>query len=156
MRLILTACLVLLACSCVHAQQPPKELPDAPQAKPEAPVKTTHKLNRPVFWLGTAALAGSKSADMWTTRIALDKGRLEGNPVFGPHPSNARLAGISAAFFAADATLFYLTERSQHRWIRWGGRAYIGLVVANHVKLAACSAGSDLHSPPCRPLAPVF
>lgn len=125
------------------------EFPDAPVAK--------IKPDRRVFGIGEALLAGSKIADQITTRQLLDRGGWENDPLFGRYPSPARQAGISSLAFLTDSTLFYFTEHSRHSWIRWSGRAYVGLVVANHFELAACNSKLDPASPKvhnCHPLLP--
>ena len=124
-----------------------KELPDMP--KPH--------LDRKVFATGVALLAASKIADQSITRINLNNGAYEADPLFGRHPSVLRQSSVSAAAFLIDAGVFYLTERERHAWVRWAGRAYVGLVSANHLELAACGAGLNPHSTHmqrCHPLLP--
>jgi hypothetical protein len=95
------------------------------------------KADRRIFWTGVSLLAASKTADAITTRRLLNEGGWETNPVYGHNPTAARQAGINAAFFAAEVGAFYLTEHSRYRWIRWTGRTYVGLLVANHCELTA-------------------
>jgi hypothetical protein len=114
--------------------QQPQPLPDAPKPKPE--VRSSH-LNPRIFWTGVSLLAASKTADAISTRRLLNDGGWETNSIYGREPSPGRQAGINAAFFAGQISLFYLTERSSNRYIRWAGRTYIGLQVANHSKLTA-------------------
>lgn len=126
----------------------------AAQEKPEAP-KPKH--DRKVFLAGVSLLAASNTADAITTRQLLDRGGRELNPIFGSRASPAKEAGINAGIFVAQAGLFYLTERSRHKWIRWTGRALIGNQIVDHAKLAVCNSGIDLRSPVirnCQPLAP--
>jgi len=123
------ACLLFLFPFCTHAQQ----LPDSP------------KPNHRIFWTGVAALGASSAADMTSTARTIDRGGVEYNPLFGVHPSHARLAGVSAAMFAGSAASFYMTERSRHRWIRWGGRAALAFVIEQHVRL---SFANPKHGPP--------
>ena len=111
-------------------------LPEAPKPKPD----------RKVFWLGSAALAASKTADAITTRQLLDRGGWENNPLLGRHPSNGRLAGVAASQFAAQVLLFHFTERNRHPLVRWLGRAYIGFAIGQHARLAACNAGINTRS----------
>ena len=133
--------LALFLCSTVRAQG----LPDAPKAKVEgAPVP---KRSNKIFWLGTAALAASKTFDAVTTRRLLDNGGHENNPVFGRHPSPAKLGLVNAAFFAGETFLYYKTERSERRWLRWIGRAAIAFTVEEHVRMGACNAGLPPPSP---------
>lgn len=123
------ACLLFLFPFVAHAQQ----LPDAP------------KPNHRIFWIGVAALGASSAVDMTTTARAIDRGGVEYNPLFGTHPSHARLAGVSSAMFAASAASFYVTEHSRHRWIRWGGRAALAFVIEQHVRMAFAD---PKHGPP--------
>lgn len=111
-----------------------KVLPDAP------------KPNRRTFIIGVAALAAAKTADAITTRQLLDRGGWENNPEFGRHPTPARQVGINAAWFAAQAFLFYKTEKSSNRYVRWIGRGYISFSVVQHARLAACNSTVDPHS----------
>lgn len=55
-------------------------LPDAPKPKPHS---------QKVFWIGTALLAASQTADAITTRQIQDRGGWENNPLLGRRPSNA-------------------------------------------------------------------
>jgi hypothetical protein len=140
MRILLLA--LLFAVPCV-AQSPVLTganktiLPDAPKPK----------VSRRVFLGGVSLLAASKTADAITTRQLLDRGGWENNSWLGRHPSNGRLSGLAAAEFVGQGSLFYLTEHNRRSWIRWTGRAYLGLVIVNHVKLAACNSKIDPHSP---------
>lgn len=116
------------------------------QEKPETP-KANGKI---VFYSMTTLLAASKSADALTTVGNLDRGNIEYNPILGLHPSPARLAGFNAGYFAVQSAGFYFTEKSSHRWIRWAGRAYIGLTIADHAQLAACNANLPPNAPKSR------
>jgi len=133
----------LLLCPLAHAQE--RILPDAPKPK----------VSRKVFLTGVSLLAASTSADMWSTKRMLEHGGTEGNPIFGRHPSTARLSGISAANFLVESTGFYFTERSRHAWVRWAGRAYLILDIEEHTRFAACnSARSRNVARGCRPVIP--
>jgi hypothetical protein len=137
------ACLLFLFPFCTHAQ----ELPDAPKPTITSEARLTgdtRPINR-IFWTGVAALGASSAADMTSTARTIDRGGVEYNPLFGVHPSHARLAGVSAAMFAGSAASFYMTERSRHRWIRWGGRAALAFVIEQHVRL---SFANPKHGPP--------
>jgi hypothetical protein len=126
--------IVLFLAVSLHAQ----ELPDAPKPKPAI---EQHHFNRRVFVAGVSLLAASNVADAITTRQNLDRpGGAELNPVFGRHPSPAKQTGINAAFFAGQSALFYLSEHSRHKWIRWTGRALLGAQIEQHARLAACNA----------------
>lgn len=128
---LLAACLLLLFCPLARAQ---KELPDAP--KPN---------DKKIFIIGTAALAAAKSYDAITTQQLLNRGGVEMDPLFGRHPSSARIAGINAAMFGAESFAFYLTEHSHKRWIRWLGRGYISYSIADHIRAGVCNSG--IHPP---------
>lgn len=113
--------------------------------------------NRRVFIMEASLLAVAKSADMVSTQRLVDRGGWENNPVFGRHPSPARLASINAGIFAAQVGVVYLTEHSRHAWVRWAGRAFIAHAIIEHGYLTACNAGIDTHATRvqnCRPLMP--
>jgi hypothetical protein len=116
-------------------------IPCFSQEKPDTP-----KPNRRIFIVGVSALAVSKVADSLSTRSLLDRGGWENNPILGRHPSSGRISGYMAATFIGESTTFYFTERNHRSWVRWIGRAYIGLVVEEHVRLAACNARVNVHS----------
>ncbi len=111
---------------------------DAPKPKPQT---------KKVFYIGTAALAGSTVADAVTTRQLLNRHGFERSPIFGKNPSPTKQAGINAAFFAGTVAVFYLTERSHNRVIRWIGRSWVGLETAQHSYLAMCNSGINARSP---------
>ena len=132
-------------CSTLHAQGKP--LPDAP------------KPNKKILVVGVSLLAASNVADAITTRQLQDRGGVELNPIFGPHPSPAKQAGINLGVFVAQAGLFYLTEHNRHAWVRWTGRALLGAATEEHARLAACNAGINTRSPvvqSCNPFPPGF
>src|SRR5437588_527082 len=143
-RVIIAAALFFALCFTSTAQQ---LLPDAP--KPKA--------SHFIFGGGVVLLAASKTADAWATRGLLDRGGWENNPVLGRHPSTGRLAGIDAAAFLAQSSLFYATEHNRRSWVRWSGRAYIALQAAGHFYLSSCNSNIDTHSSTrhnCRPILP--
>ena len=117
---------VLLLAAPLYAQEP---------QKPDAPKPHTH-FDRRIFVAGVSLLAASNTADAITTRKVLDRGGWENNPVFGRHPSPGKQAGINLGIFAAQSAGFYLTERSKHAWVRWTGRALLGLATEEHARLA--------------------
>ena len=114
----------------------------AAQEKPEAP-----KPNHRVFYVATSILAASSSADFLATSRLLARGGHENNSWLGSHPSNAHISSFAAAYFAGQTTAFYFTEKNPHRLIRWAGRAYIGLAIEEHARMAACNATVNVHSP---------
>ena len=115
----------------LHAQEKP--LPEAPKPK--------QQFSRTVYVAGVSLLAASNVADAITTRQLQDRGGVELNPIFGPHPSPAKQAGINLGVFVAQAGFFYLTEHNRHAWVRWTGRALLGAATEEHARLAACNAG---------------
>ena len=128
----------LLSCSFALAQEP---------SKPEAPKpKTEHK----IFFAGVSLLAASKAADAITTRQLLDRGGWENDPIFGRHPSPAKQSLINLGIFGAQAGVFYLTEHNRHAWVRWAGRVWLGHVIVEHSRHAACNTGIDTRSPVIR------
>lgn len=113
---------------------------------PDTPKPQQQKISRRVFLAGTTLLAASATADAVSTRIVLNNGGWENNPEYGRYPSVGRQAGINAAFFAGEVAIFAYTEHSRRWYVRWGGRAYVGLVVVNHFELAACNSKIDPRS----------
>lgn len=113
------------------------------QEKPDAPKPKTDK----VFWVGTTALAAAKTFDAIETASLLSRGGHENNPVFGQHPSPARLGLLNAAIFAGEVVMFRFTEHSRFGVVRWLGRGYISFTVAQHVRNGACDAGVNTQSP---------
>ena len=145
--------ILLLVCSTAHAQEKPccssnicaaqhhDSLPEAPKPKPESLVVESRDYHSSkVFWLGTALLAASNTADGITTRQVLDRGGQELNPMFGRHPSPARQAGIDAALFAVQVIAFHFTERSRYKPVRWAGRLFIAYQIADYTRAAACNS----------------
>jgi hypothetical protein len=116
-------------------------IPRLVYALPDAP-----KPNHRIFYFTTTLLATSSSADFLTTRQLLDRGGHENNSLLGSHPSNGRITAFAASYFAAQSTAFYFTERSPRRIIRWMGRAYMGLAIFEHARLAACNSKVEVHS----------
>src|SRR5271157_4681822 len=138
------------------AQQPQQILPDAPQPKIEL-TSSAHR-NPRIFWTGVSLLAASTTADAITARQGFNRGESEIDPVFGKHPSAGRQAAINALFFAGQSTLFYETEKNRRWYVRWGGRAFIGLVIADHVHLAVCNSKINplsLHVQSCHEFLPL-
>lgn len=125
MRTFVLLAFVLLFSMSAAAQ----ELPDSP------------KPSRRVFLVGVSALAASKAADVWTTRGVLARGGSESNPIFGPNPSVRRQVSMNAALFAGQVGIFYFTEKSQHRWIRWTGRAVMAFSIEEHTRMAIRNHG---------------
>lgn len=110
--------------------QEAKTLPEGP--KPH--------FNRRVFFIGLSASAAARTFDAIETRRLLDRGGYENNPVFGRHPSPARQGLITAAFFAGESFLFYKTERSNKRYLRWVGRVDLSFATEEHLRYGACGA----------------
>ena len=111
-----------------------QELPETPKPKHD----------RKVFIAGTALLAASKTADAVISGQLLNCGGVEQNPLFGPHPSPAKQAGVNAGIFAGEVLAFHFTERNRHAWVRWLGRAAVGLESEEHIRAFAHNA--ELHT----------
>src|SRR5438309_7589010 len=60
-----------------------------------------------------------EAADMITTRHMLDRGWWETNPIFGRHPTNARLAATSGAYFGAEVDRKSTRLNSSHSSISY-------------------------------------
>ncbi|HLZ93171.1 MAG TPA: hypothetical protein VKQ28_15795 [Candidatus Acidoferrum sp.] len=119
---------VLFASPCFA--QETKTLPQAPKLH----------FNRRVFFIGVSALAAARTFDAIETRRVLDRGGYENNPFFGCHPSSAKQGLITAAFFAGESFLFYKSERSNKRYLRWAGRINLSFTTEEHLRYAACGA----------------
>lgn len=129
---IFAVCLFLLFASPVHAQN----LPEMPKPK-------SHK----VFYIGTAALGGAKTFDAASTVALVNRGGWESlDSRLGLRPSGTRMAGTAAADFAAESAVFYFTERNRRAWVRWSGRAFIGFLVEQHLRLGSCNLRINTHS----------
>lgn len=141
---ILTLVAFSLAVLPISAQ----ELPAVPlTSQIEAPKP---KPDRRIYWAGVSLLAASATVDGFSTERALSIGRPESNPFYGKYPSVARLSLVNAGLFASQIGVFYLTEHSRHRWIRWTARAYVSASIVNHAHLAACNYSVSRESPTCQ------
>lgn len=127
LSILTVALLTILLTDLAHCQAPAVPLPDAPRRERVI----DHKF---LAVMGIEALA--KSADMMTT--AKHMGQLipfhckpgwtcgpqtpqyihEIDPLFGRNPSNARLAGESAAIFAGETVLTYYLKK-HHVKVWW-------------------------------------
>lgn len=123
--------------------------PLAAQEKPEAP-----KPNRRVFIVGVVSLAAAKTYDAVSTQNLLNRGGWENDPLFGNHPSPGRLAATNAVIFVGQVAAFHFAERSPHKWLRWSGRAFLAVTIADHVRAGACNASIDPRSPVRQSCAP--
>ena len=81
------------------------------------PAKRTLDKN---FWLLTAATASLTVVDVEATQYYLhrDPWRRELNPIYGPHPSRARMYATVAGENLAAAYLAYRFKKSERRWLR--------------------------------------
>jgi hypothetical protein len=113
----------------VYAQS----LPDAPKPKPD----------RRIFIAGVALLAASEAADFESTASLVDRGGVENNRLLGRHPSPGKISAFAAVTFVGQSAIFYVTERNRHAWVRWTGRAFLGVSIVNHGQLAACNSKLD-------------
>lgn len=125
---------------CVLAVAALTTLPDTPTPKP---VVAVHQVHRSRLWLAeTAVLGGLYAADFTLTARGLGGPcnnwpgcrNEEGDPLYGRHPSNMRIAVTAAAIFAGESLLLRQTERSRHKWVRWGGRAFFAYTVADEIR----------------------
>lgn len=90
-----------------------RALPDAPVAKIEQRQRVIDKK----FVLAMTVLGASAIADGITTQRNLNQGARETNPIFGPHPSSVRLAGVNAAYFAGEfAEAYFLKKCGRGKW----------------------------------------
>ena len=100
-------------------------------------------------------LAGAHAADGVTSAQAQRRGAWEANTLDygGHHPTDARLAAVQSAYFAGEAAALWFTGKSQHRAVRWAGRAAIVAFSVYHAGLAVhnshvCREGT------CQPIHP--
>ena len=119
---------------------------DAPKPKVETKEdarKAPGPFHRKLFWAETGVLATSAAWDWTTTAQCQQRGCQESASrwAIGSFPSNRRIAGYGAAWFAGDVAALYFTEKSRHRWLRWLGRTYIGYETENHFALALHNRG---------------
>jgi hypothetical protein len=128
MNLRLFALVFLFAFPCFA--QGNKTFPEAPKLH----------FNRRVFFIGVSALAAARTFDVIETRRVLDRGGSENNPVFGRNPSPTKQGLINAAFFAGESFLFYKTEHSNKRYLRWAGRLNLSFTTEEHLRYGACGA----------------
>jgi hypothetical protein len=142
------AVLVALALFAIptHGQS---SLPDAPvphQSVPAFPMPVEFKSSPVVFRTEAIALVSSDVFDMVETDRLVKRGGYELNTLYGKHPSGLRLFAVSAPYTAAQILAVHITEHSQHRAIRWLGRAYTGYVVEQHLRLGACDTEINTQS----------
>jgi hypothetical protein len=109
------------------------------------------RFNRLVFFSALTALGASKAYDGVTTRNTLERGGWENNPVYGRYPSVGRQVTVNAAFFAGESALFYATEHSRRRWIRWTGRITLMFAIEENLRLGVCNS-KTFHD--CHPAMP--
>lgn len=113
-KILLTAALFTAFAFPAQAQT---MLPDAP--KPNV----TGRVADRQFWIVTGLLAAAKATDSITTKRALNRGAIESNPLYGPRPSSARIAGTDVAVFAGEVGIAYLLKRVGRG--HWWGRAWM-------------------------------
>jgi hypothetical protein len=91
------------------------------EEKPDAPKPKTDRVMDLRYFAVLGVLAAAKAADGFTTSEASWPGCRETNPILGPHPSNARLAGLAAASFGVEAGTAFLLKRfgRSHKWARF-------------------------------------
>lgn len=125
---------------CLAGSARADDLPDAPKPKVILPEKPNH--SRRIWLLETATLGALYAADFTLTARGLGEGcntwrgckMQESDPLYGRHPSNAQLTIITAAQFAAGSLVLRKTEKSQHKWVKWGGRAFFAYTVVGEVR----------------------
>ena len=92
------------------------------------------------YLMAMGSLVASTTADMWSTSKLQAIGGGERNPLFGKHPSNARLAGTSLAFTAGEAFLAYKLkarfQQSRHWYLRGLWLVEPSFQVGQHIQFA--------------------
>jgi hypothetical protein len=129
---------VLILASSLIISTTTKAIPEAPTPKVEGePKPAAARLDKRVFLTGTILLAAAQAADLTTTRQCLDRGAChEMDPLYGArYPSAERQAGLGIVYFTTRVALFYFTEKSQNRFVRWAGRTMmVGFTVGHAVE----------------------
>lgn len=90
------------------------------------------------FWTMVGILGAAKAADLVTTQRLLNRGGYETDPIYGRHPSSARLAAVTAGYFGAEVVGAWLLKRygRHHRWaqVLWLGEP--AFQTQEHVRFA--------------------
>lgn len=114
---------------------------EAPIAKFAGRTGTVARRGRDWWTIGLGAANGIGTVlDLRSTRGMLDRGGYESNPLYGPRPSNGRLAAIGGAWLVGQTLLVRETRRAPW-WVKWPARLYVGYAVEEHLRLAARNRG---------------
>jgi hypothetical protein len=81
-----------------------------------------HRTADKAFWITTVISAATTIADMENTRIVLNHGGRELNPLYGPYPGRVRQYAISSGLFALATYVSYKAKRKQDAEIAFGVR----------------------------------
>jgi len=81
-----------------------------------------HRTADKAFWITTAISVASTVADMENTRLVLNTGGRELNPLYGAHPDRLRQYSVSGALFALATYVSYRAKRRQDAEIAFGVR----------------------------------
>lgn len=112
-------------------------VPGQAQGLPDAPKPKT--IDR-TFLISVGVLAAASTADQITTERFLNRGCHELNPIFGPHPSPSKVAGVSLLYFGGEVGLSYVLKKfgRGHWWSKvwlvepsWGTAVHIQASVHN-------------------------
>ncbi len=146
--------LMLLACTPAFGQQEMQKTQgeiqevrlDRNQLKPRIADKK--------FWTLTAVQFGAAVFDIESSQAGLRNGAVEGNPLFGSHPSRARMYGISMPQTAAVCALgYWLKKTGRDTDAKRGSSLWWMLGAANataHVALSVHNlqvTASNVHKP---------
>ena len=87
---------------------------------PTAQARPKHWYTDAKWWAGVAVIGAAVAADYATTAQLQRQGNVETNPILGPHPSNAKLAGVGTGAFAfyvgLHAAEYHLTRDDTKPW----------------------------------------
>jgi hypothetical protein len=96
------------------------ELPSAPPPRVAADVPRQKTADKK-FWVVTGILGAAAAADHFTTSQHLDTPWFhETDPLYGIHPTNARLASVGACFYGGQVAVAYILKKygEHHRWAK--------------------------------------
>jgi hypothetical protein len=108
-RICLT--LVLFTCAPAFGQQAAQKAQAAAQEIEPGNKAPKSRIADKKFWTFTAVQFGAAVFDIETTQAGMRNGGVEGNPLFGSHPSRAKMYGVSFPLTAAVCALEYRLKK---------------------------------------------
>ena len=92
------------------------------------------------FWSAIGGTGASYAADYVTSQQCQPR-CTETNPMFGPHPSAARVAAVGGAFFAGETLLAHWMRNNRRAWLRRTWWIVPEAEMIDHARLAQHNAG---------------